>query len=88
MRAIAGSLGWALIVSSSLIVGIVPRAFAQDNAPTAQEDAALGAEQNAPPGARNAHPVPTRSLQPANTKKALPAGRVDALSKRFCWCCL
>ena len=51
MRAIAGSLGWALIVSSSLIVGIVPRAFAQDNAPTgAQGDAPSGAGEIAPTG--------------------------------------
>ena len=58
VRAIAGPLGWALIVSSALIVGIVPRAFAQDNAPTgAQDNAPTGAQGDAPSGAGEIAPT-------------------------------
>jgi Putative beta-barrel porin 2 len=63
VRAIARSLGWALLVSNALTVGLVPRAFAQDTVPLeslpparAQENAPAGV--NPPPGTQaNAGPV-------------------------------
>ena len=95
MRAIAKSLGWALLVSNALTVGIVPRAFAQDTVPLeslpparAQENAPPGA--NAPPGIQaNAGPV-----LPSGAPGIIPTGdiprrravrRVEALSERICW---
>ena len=59
MRAIARSLGWALLVSNALTVGIVPRAFAQDNVPLESLPPAR-AQENAPP-VRTLHPVPRRT---------------------------
>jgi hypothetical protein len=57
LRAIAKSLGWALLVSNAFIVSVVPRAFAQDTVPfeslppaRAHENTPAGA--NPPPGAQ------------------------------------
>jgi Putative beta-barrel porin 2 len=45
-------------VCSAVIVGFVPRAFAQDNVPTgAQENAPSSAQENAPPGAQEIAPT-------------------------------
>src|SRR5258708_4558498 len=60
VRAITGSLGWALVVSSALIIGTVPCAFAQEDTPAGAEanTSVPGAQANAPvPGAQEIAPT-------------------------------
>src|SRR5262249_40733370 len=82
VRAIAGSLGWALIVSSALVVGIVPRAFAEDYVPLdtppaarVQENAPPGAQVNAPPGAQVNAPFGGPVSAPAGGPEIAPTGQ-------------
>ena len=74
MRAIAKSLGWALLVSNALTVGIVPRAFAQDSAPTGgQENAPTGGQENTPTGAQGDAPSGGGEIAPTGEyKEGLP----------------
>ena len=69
MRAIAKSLGWALLVSNALTVGIVPRAFAQDTVPLKSLPPARARPRRTLQPVRTLHPVPRRTLDPL-----LPSG--------------
>jgi Putative beta-barrel porin 2 len=63
-------------VCSAVIVGVVPRAFAQDTAPTgAQENALSGAQENAPLGAEQKAPPGAQEIAPTGEyKEGLAAG--------------